>query len=290
MMDVSCDICGNARSRTMRLNAIAVGQVDVHQNRLIPSNDRAQVQRIAYRIGKISGKPGLPQLLRATPARYRDHPHRAICAARRVWHRDRGRDWRHDPSRVAGRKRSSPPVGQYHQIQVGGDKAALMGVCKALFELDDAAQKEKRPVPIDRAFIAEHTHGFEEFEACVRGHNWAELEIGSGLSRAAMEAAATVYAQAKSAIVGYGMGMTQHVNGVENVQKVTNLLRMRGNIGKPGAGGLPDPGPLQRSRPADGGHQPRSPISFPTTSLRSYTASSRQKRKASLARKQQKPS
>ena len=128
---------------------------------------------------------------------------------------------------------------QYHQIQVGGDKAALMGVCKALFELDDAAQKEKRPVPIDRAFIAEHTHGFEEFEACVRGHNWAELEIGSGLSRAAMEAAATVYAQAKSAIVGYGMGMTQHVNGVENVQMVVNLLLMRGNIGRPGAGVLP---------------------------------------------------
>ena len=100
-------------------------------------------------------------------------------------------------------------------------------------------KRKNSRVSIDRAFIAEHTHGFEEFEACVRGHNWAELEIGSGLSRAAMEAAATVYAQAKSAIIGYGMGMTQHVNGVENVQMVVNLLLMRGNIGKPGAGVLP---------------------------------------------------
>ena len=33
--------------------------------------------------------------------------------------------------------------------------------------------------------------------------------------------------------------MTQHVNGVENVQMVVNLLLMRGNIGKPGAGVLP---------------------------------------------------
>ena len=48
-----------------------------------------------------------------------------------------------------------------------------------------------------------------------------------------------VYARAKAAIIGYGMGMTQHVHGVENVQMVTNLLLMRGNIGRQGAGVLP---------------------------------------------------
>jgi molybdopterin-dependent oxidoreductase alpha subunit len=134
---------------------------------------------------------------------------------------------------------STPISSQYHQVQVGGDKAALVGLCKTLFELDDAERKDRRPGVIDRAFIAEHTHGFEEFEASVRGHTWPELVLGSGLSRAAMEAAATVYARAKTAIVAYGMGMTQHVNGVENVQMVVNLLLMRGNIGKPGAGVLP---------------------------------------------------
>src|SRR5262249_7844412 len=87
---------------------------------------------------------------------------------------------------------STPISSQYHQIQGGGDKAALMGVCKALFELDYAKKEERRPGVIDRAFIAEHTHGFEEFEKCVRGHNWAELELGSGLRRSAMQAAATV--------------------------------------------------------------------------------------------------
>lgn len=134
---------------------------------------------------------------------------------------------------------STPIASQYHQISVGGDKAALMGVCKALFELDEAERKLGRPDVIDRGFIAQHTHGFDEFEASVRGHGWPELEVGSGLNRSAMEAAATVYARAKAAIVGYGMGMTQHVNGVENVQMVVNLLLMRGNIGKPGAGVLP---------------------------------------------------
>lgn len=134
---------------------------------------------------------------------------------------------------------STPIASQYHQICVGGDKAALMGVCKALFELDDAQRKDGRDGVLDRLFIADHTHGFAEFEASVRGHEWAELENGSGLNRSAMEAAATVYARAKAAIVAYGMGMTQHVNGVENVQMVTNLLLMRGNIGERGTGVLP---------------------------------------------------
>ena len=135
---------------------------------------------------------------------------------------------------------STPISSQYHQINVGGDKAALMGVCKALFELDDAERKAGRRERDRSRFSSPNTlTDSTEFEACVRGHDWAELEIGSGLNRAAMEAAATVYARAKAAIIGYGMGMTQHVNGVENVQMVTNLLLMRGNIGKPGAGVLP---------------------------------------------------
>jgi molybdopterin-dependent oxidoreductase alpha subunit len=128
---------------------------------------------------------------------------------------------------------------QYHQLNVGGDKAALMGVCKALFELDDEARKAGRQGILDRLFIADHTDGFKDFEAGVRGHDWLELEVGSGLTRSAMQAAAAVYARAERAIIAYGMGMTQHVNGVENVQMVVNLLLMRGNIGKPGAGVLP---------------------------------------------------
>src|SRR6185312_9032115 len=42
-----------------------------------------------------------------------------------------------------------------------------------------------------------------------------------------------------AAMIGYGMGLTQQVGGVENVQLICNLLLMRGNIGKPGAGVMP---------------------------------------------------
>ena len=114
-----------------------------------------------------------------------------------------------------------------------------MGVCKALFELDDLEEKKAAPACSTASSSPITPTDLRNLWLSVRGHEWAELEIGSGLNRSAMEAAATVYARAKAAIIGYGMGMTQHVNGVENVQMVTNLLLMRGNIGRPGAGVLP---------------------------------------------------
>ena len=70
-------------------------------------------------------------------------------------------------------------------------------------------------------------------------HPGTDLEHHSGLSRAAIEAAAAVYAQANAVIGIYGMGLTQHRTGVENVQMLINLLLLRGNIGKPGAGICP---------------------------------------------------
>jgi molybdopterin-dependent oxidoreductase alpha subunit len=128
---------------------------------------------------------------------------------------------------------------QYHQIKVGGDKAALMGLCKAIFEADDAARVSGRERVLDLAFIHEHTYGFENLEKAVRQSDWAEIERRSGLTRRAIQAAAAVYAQAKTAMIAYGMGVTQQVGGVENVQMIINLLLLRGNMGKPGAGVLP---------------------------------------------------
>jgi molybdopterin-dependent oxidoreductase alpha subunit len=135
-------------------------------------------------------------------------------------------------------KPATPISSQYHQIKVGGDKATLVGLCKAIFEMDDAAKAEGRRV-LDAAFIEEHTHGFVPFESAVRGWDWPEIEHRSGLTRDALRAAAAAYANANAAMIAYGMGLTQQVGGVENVQLVVNLLLLRGNIGKPGAGVLP---------------------------------------------------
>ena len=130
-------------------------------------------------------------------------------------------------------------ASQYYQVRAGGDIAALMGIAKAVFALDDAAQASGSPRVLDVAFIEEHTHGFETFEAQVRATSWDEILRESGLSYAALEAAAHTYAQASAVIAIYGMGLTQHRYGVDNIQMLINLLLMRGQIGKPGAGICP---------------------------------------------------
>lgn len=128
---------------------------------------------------------------------------------------------------------------QYHQVKIGGDAAAIAGLCKLLIEWDDVAQRNTAPRVLDAAFIAEHTHGFEAFADAMRATSWEEIEQRSQLSRAALEKAARVYADANAAMVLYGMGITQHRNGVHNVQMLSNLLLLRGNIGRPGAGICP---------------------------------------------------
>ncbi|MBE7243484.1 MAG: FdhF/YdeP family oxidoreductase [Actinomycetospora chiangmaiensis] len=128
---------------------------------------------------------------------------------------------------------------QYHQVKAGGDLAALAGICKAVLAMHDAAKEAGGTAVLDEAFIAEHTHGFETFADWLRVQDWDELERRSGLHRADMESTAKVYGQARATIGIYGMGLTQHRAGVETVQMLVNLLLMRGNIGKDGAGICP---------------------------------------------------
>ncbi|GAB7128170.1 FdhF/YdeP family oxidoreductase [Silvimonas sp. JCM 19000] len=127
---------------------------------------------------------------------------------------------------------------QYHQVMPGGDVAALMGLCKCLIDADDAAKQAGSPGVLDDAFIAEHCHGYADFAATVRQASWDSIERESGLTRAALQDAADVYMQAKAVIGVYGMGLTQHRHGQDNVQMLCNLL-LRGNMGKPGAGICP---------------------------------------------------
>ncbi len=130
----------------------------------------------------------------------------------------------------------TPISSQYHQLKTGGDKAAIYGVVKALLRLDG---EDRSGGVLDRAFIAQHTHGFDDFIASVRATGWAEIERRSGLTRGALEAAAWVYARARAAMFIYGMGLTQHKKGVETVQTLVNLALLRGSIGREGAGICP---------------------------------------------------
>ena len=128
---------------------------------------------------------------------------------------------------------------QYHQLRIGGDAAVLTGLCKILLERHEKSLASGGGRILDSDFIAEHTHGFDEFAAYIRKCDWADIQRDSGLQRADLEAAADEYIRARAVILVYGMGITQHRNGVETVQMLVNLLLLRGNIGKPGAGICP---------------------------------------------------
>src|SRR3954451_2401764 len=134
---------------------------------------------------------------------------------------------------IAGGTRIST---QYHQVRFGGDAAAIVGICKAVIEADDEALASGRARIVDAGFIDEHTSGFDEFAGFCRRQDWGEIERASGLSQAAMLDAANVYIAASAVIANYGMGVTQHKHGVETAKMIVNLLLLRGNIGKPGAG------------------------------------------------------
>ncbi len=128
---------------------------------------------------------------------------------------------------------------QYHQLQSGGDVAAILGLCKVVIEADDAAKAEGQPRVLDVDFIAEHTTGFDTFIAKARAVPWDDITRESGLTEAAMRDAAAVYITSERVIGVYGMGLTQHTHGALNIAMLVNLLLLRGNIGRPGAGCCP---------------------------------------------------
>jgi molybdopterin-dependent oxidoreductase alpha subunit len=130
-------------------------------------------------------------------------------------------------------------ASEYCQVRVGGDVAALKGVMKFVLEAHEAAIAANRSPVLDLSFIAEHTFGFAALAEDLRRTSWDDILRVSGLDRAQIERVGQIYIQAGSAIICYGMGLTQHRYGTENVQQIANLLLMRGNFGRPGAGICP---------------------------------------------------
>ena len=122
----------------------------------------------------------------------------------------------------------------YFQVKAGGDAAALKGIAKALLRLE-----EEQGEVLDRTFIDEHTLGFADFARDVDATPWPDIERESGLTRDDLERVAAAYAKSHATIITYGMGITQHNKGTSNVRLIADLLLMRGNIGKPGAGICP---------------------------------------------------
>ncbi len=124
---------------------------------------------------------------------------------------------------------------EFLQVRVGGDLALLQAIIKEVLEAEDA----KPGQVLDHDFIREQTTGFEEMAAAIGATDWGLLLDESGISRDAIRRAAEIYIGAERVIICWAMGLTQHKHSVATIQEVVNLLLLRGNMGRQGAGACP---------------------------------------------------
>jgi len=133
------------------------------------------------------------------------------------------------PSNVESAMFGTRMADEFFGIHTGGDIAFLNGVLKLM--LADGG--------IDRAFVREHTTGFDQLLQELEAESFTDLEAASGATRDDMARFARMYTAAKSAVLIWSMGITQHANGVDNVTAIVNLALARGNVGRRGAGLMP---------------------------------------------------
>ena len=115
------------------------------------------------------------------------------------------------------------------QVRINGDVALLKGISKAVLERD----------ALDRDFLETYTSGFEDFRAALQTVSWEEIVAQSGVAKDLIENAAEIFVNSERTIFCWAMGLTQHTNAVANIQEIVNLMLLRGQIAKPGAGVCP---------------------------------------------------
>jgi len=120
------------------------------------------------------------------------------------------------------------------QVRINGDVALLQGMIKAVLE-----EESRTGGVLDRQFIDEYTAGFETLAIAIGDVSWEDIAEQSGISQADIRAAAKIFIESERTIFCWAMGLTQHKNAVANIQEIVNLMLLRGQVGKPGAGFCP---------------------------------------------------
>lgn len=133
---------------------------------------------------------------------------------------------------------SSTISSYYYRPKIGGDMAAIRGMVKVLIAMDQQAVLEGDTV-FDHQFLQENTSGLQEYLAVVEATPWHQILEQSGLNLDEITQAAEIYAKSSRVICTWAMGITQHKHSVATIHEIINLLSLRGNIGKKGAGACP---------------------------------------------------
>ncbi|GAA4671115.1 FdhF/YdeP family oxidoreductase [Frondihabitans cladoniiphilus] len=131
--------------------------------------------------------------------------------------------------------RGTDIADQFLQIRLGGDMALLQAVAKRVLEAEDRAPG----TVLDHDFLASHTVGLGAFREHIAQVDDDEVLLATGLARTEIDELAKRYLESDRVIITWAMGITQHRKAVDTIKEIINLLLLRGNIGKPGAGASP---------------------------------------------------
>lgn len=131
--------------------------------------------------------------------------------------------------------RGTPLADRLLQIRSGGDQALLQAVSRRVLQ----AEADAPGTVLDHDFIAAHTTGFDAFAAGLADLDEDEVLRATGLSAEEIDDLAARYVAADRVIVTWAMGLTQQRKAVDTIKEIVNLLLLRGNLGRPGAGASP---------------------------------------------------
>ncbi|CRZ13483.1 FdhF/YdeP family oxidoreductase [Mycolicibacterium neworleansense] len=141
-----------------------------------------------------------------------------------------------DPQKINGVVGHGVQIAdEFVQIRIGGDMALFAGLGRLLLEAEDRAPGSV----VDREFIAAHCAGYDEYAAQTRAVDLDTVTEASGVDRAQLQRVADLLATSQRTVICWAMGLTQHHHAVATIGEATNLLLLRGMIGKPGAGVCP---------------------------------------------------
>ncbi|CAJ1581572.1 FdhF/YdeP family oxidoreductase [[Mycobacterium] wendilense] len=141
-----------------------------------------------------------------------------------------------DPQKVHGVVGHGVPIAdEFVQIRLGGDMALFAGLGKLLLEAEDRAPG----TVLDRTFIDAHCAGFDDYAAQTRAVDLDTVTEATGIPRAQLERVAQMLMASERTVFCWAMGLTQHRHAVATIGEATNVLLLRGMIGKPGAGVCP---------------------------------------------------
>jgi len=88
----------------------------------------------------------------------------------------------------------------------------------------------------DERYVAEHTQDFEELRAHIASFTPEAMEPVCGIPAEQLREVARLYATSKGSIIFWGMGVSQHTHGTDNVRCLIALSLVTGQIGRPGTG------------------------------------------------------